>query len=50
MTYDEFKQNFLPEFLNITSYAGRMRYADEKLPRIGSGSGEEYLISMVRES
>ena len=39
MTYDEFKQNFLPEFLNINSYAGRMRYADERLPRIGSGSG-----------
>jgi len=39
MTYDEFKQNFLPEFLNINSYAGRMRYADERLPRIGSGTG-----------
>lgn len=39
MTYDEFKQNFLPEFLNINSYAGRMRYADERLQRIGSGSG-----------
>ena len=39
MTYYEFKQNFLPEFLNINSYAGRMRYADEKLPRIGSGTG-----------
>jgi tRNA nucleotidyltransferase (CCA-adding enzyme) len=39
MTYDEFKQNFLPEFLNINSYAGRMRYADQNLQRIGSGSG-----------
>jgi len=39
MTYDEFKQNFLPEFLNINSYAGRMKYADENLQRIGSGTG-----------
>jgi len=39
MTYDEFKQNFLSEFLNINSYAGRMRYADEHLQRIGSGTG-----------
>ena len=39
MTYDEFKQNFLPEFLNINSYAGRMRYAKENLQRIGSGTG-----------
>ena len=39
MTYDEFKQNFLPEFLNINSYAGRMRYADQNLQRIGSGTG-----------
>ena len=39
MTYDEFKQNFLPEFLNITSFAGRMKYADQNLQRIGSGTG-----------
>lgn len=39
MTYDEFKQNFLPEFLDIKSYAGRIKYADEHLQRIGSGSG-----------
>jgi len=39
MTYDEFKQNFLPEFLNINSYAGRMKYANENLQRIGSGTG-----------
>ena len=39
MTFEEFKQNFLPEFLNINTYAGRMRYANERLPRIGSGSG-----------
>jgi hypothetical protein len=39
MTYDEFKQSFLPEFLNIKSFAGRMRYADQNLQRIGSGSG-----------
>ena len=39
MTYDEFKQNFLPEFLNINSFAGRMRYAKENLQGIGSGTG-----------
>ena len=39
MTYDEFKQNFLPEFLNINSYAGRIKYANQNLERIGSGSG-----------
>ena len=39
MTYDEFKQNFLPEFLNINSYAGRIKYANEHLERIGSGIG-----------
>lgn len=39
MTYDEFKQNFLPEFLNINSYAGRIRYPNQNLERIGSGSG-----------
>lgn len=39
MTYDEFKQNFLPEFLKITSFAGRMKYANQNLQRIGSGTG-----------
>lgn len=39
MTYDEFKQNFLPDFLNITSFAGKIRYANEHLVRIGSGTG-----------
>lgn len=39
MTYEEFKQNFLPEFLNINSYAGRMAYATQHLPKIGVGSG-----------
>jgi len=39
MTYEEFKQSFLPEFLNIKSYAGRIRFANDNLERIGSGSG-----------
>jgi hypothetical protein len=39
MTYDEFKQNFLPEFLEIKSFAGKMRYAKEHLAGIGSGTG-----------
>ena len=39
MTYEEFKQNFLGDFLNIKSFAGRMKYAGENLTRIGSGSG-----------
>jgi hypothetical protein len=39
MTYDEFKQNFLTEFLNIKSFASRIQYANEHLSRIGSGSG-----------
>ena len=39
MTYEEFKQNFLPEFLKIKSFAGKMKYASQYLPRIGSGSG-----------
>lgn len=39
MTYEEFKQNFLPEFLNIKSFAGKIKYASEYLQRIGSGSG-----------
>lgn len=39
MTYAEFKENFLPEFLNIKSFAAKIRYAKEHLPRIGSGTG-----------
>lgn len=39
MTYAEFKQNFLGDFLNIKSFAGRMKYASQYLTRIGSGSG-----------
>jgi hypothetical protein len=39
MTYDEFKQNFLGEFLKIKSFAGKMKYAGEHLTRIGSGTG-----------
>ncbi len=39
MTYDEFKQNFLPEFLKINSYAGRIKYANQYLQKIGSGTG-----------
>lgn len=39
MTYEEFKHSFLPEFLNIRSYAGRIKFANQNLDRIGSGSG-----------
>lgn len=39
MTYVEFKEKFLPEFLQIKSFAGRIKYANERLQRIGSGSG-----------
>nr|MDA3780825.1 hypothetical protein [Bacteroidales bacterium] len=39
MTYEEFKHSFLPEFLNIRSYAGRIRFANQNLNRIGSGTG-----------
>ena len=39
MTYEEFKQNFLPEFLKIKSFAGKMKFANQYLTRIGSGSG-----------
>ena len=39
MTYVEFKENFLPELSNIKSFAGRIKYANENLTRIGSGSG-----------
>jgi tRNA nucleotidyltransferase/poly(A) polymerase/predicted GNAT family acetyltransferase len=39
MTYAEFKTNFLPEFLKIKSFNGKIKYANQYLPRIGSGSG-----------
>jgi len=39
MTYEEFKEKFLPEFLKIRSFAGKIKYAEQYLPRIGSGSG-----------
>lgn len=39
MTYQEFKENFLPEFLKIKSFKGKMDYANQQLTRIGSGSG-----------
>ena len=39
MTYVEFKQNFLPEFLKIKSFAGKIKFASQYLTRIGSGSG-----------
>ena len=40
MTYAEFKQNFLPEFRNIKSFNGKVKYAKERLGTpIGSGTG-----------
>jgi len=39
MTYVEFLENFLKEFLKIKSFAGRISYANANLTRIGSGSG-----------
>ena len=39
MTYEEFKTNFLPEFLNIKSFAGKIKFAKEHLTQIGSGTG-----------
>ena len=39
MTFEEFKENFLPEFLNIKSFAGKIKYAGQYLTRIGSGTG-----------
>ena len=39
MTYEEFKQNFLPNLLTINSFAGRMNYVSQNLQGIGSGSG-----------
>lgn len=39
MTYEEFKQDFLPELQNIRSFAGKIRLADQNLSRIGSGTG-----------
>ena len=38
MTYDEFL-NFLDEFEEIKSFAGKTKYANQYLQRIGSGSG-----------
>jgi hypothetical protein len=39
MTYNEFLQNFLPEFSKIKSYKGRIEYANQYLTKLGSGSG-----------
>src|ERR1035437_429968 len=39
MTYAEFKERFLPQFLNIKSFNGKMEYAKQYLQRIGSGTG-----------
>jgi len=39
MTYAEFKEGFLPEFLNLKSFAAKIRYANERLNKIGSGTG-----------
>lgn len=39
MTYEEFKEKFLPEFSKIRTFAGKIKYADQNLTRIGSGSG-----------
>ena len=38
MTYENFL-NFLDEFEEIKSFAGKIKYADQNLQRIGSGSG-----------
>src|ERR1035437_4627852 len=39
MTYAEFKEKFLPQFLNIKSFNGKIEYAKQYLQRIGSGTG-----------
>lgn len=39
MTYEDFTNKFLPELNNIRSFRGRINYANENLPRLGSGSG-----------
>jgi len=39
MTYAEFLENILSELLKINSFAGRIKFADGNLQRIGSGSG-----------
>jgi len=39
MSYNDFLQNFLKEFLNIKSFKGKIDYANQNLTRIGSGSG-----------
>jgi len=38
MTYDEFL-NFFNDFKKIKSFAGKIKFADQNLQRIGSGSG-----------
>ena len=57
MTYDEFKKNFLPEFLNIKSFNGKINYANQYLQRIGSGTGRivydidgEKVLKLARNS
>ena len=39
MTYVEFKEKILPEFLKSNSFAAKIKYASQYLPRIGSGTG-----------
>lgn len=39
MTYAEFKEKFLPQFLNIKSFRSKIEYANQYLQKIGSGTG-----------
>jgi tRNA nucleotidyltransferase/poly(A) polymerase/2'-5' RNA ligase len=39
MTYNEFKQNYLPELIKINSFAGKKKYIDNYLQSVGSGTG-----------
>jgi hypothetical protein len=39
MTYEEFREKFLPEFSKIRTFAGKIRYADQYLTKIGAGTG-----------
>jgi tRNA nucleotidyltransferase/poly(A) polymerase len=39
MTYNEFLQNHIGEFLKIRSFASKVKYANQYLTRIGSGTG-----------
>lgn len=39
MTYSEFLNSFIGKLVEIRSFAERIRFADENLTRIGSGSG-----------